>query len=101
MRQECKWVLASGCIVEDVIFEKCQAMDTDSFANTLARSFVLDMSDSVMEKWFEDYDWKEIQSSVLPLPKSDSVLADSMKRFFQVGLCVVFCAAFPDFLRLR
>lgn len=94
-------MLASGRTVEDVIFDACRAMDTDSFANSLAQSFVLDVSDSVMQRWFTEDEWGEIQSNVPPLPKPDVVLADSMKRFFQVGLCASFNATSPDFLRLR
>lgn len=100
MREECKWALASGRIVEDVIFEACQAMDTESFKNSLAQSFVLDTSDTVMKGWFTGDEWKEIVGSVLLLPKPDVVLADSMKRFFQVGLQISTssCVSWTEFV---
>ncbi|KAG0643436.1 hypothetical protein HOY80DRAFT_945688 [Tuber brumale] len=84
MASDCKWVLASGRAVEDVIFNTSTAMDTATFAHSLSQSFVLDTSDPVMKSWFTEDEWNEIIASVLPLPKPDAVLADSLKRFFPV-----------------
>ncbi|KAG0124167.1 hypothetical protein HOY82DRAFT_494394 [Tuber indicum] len=84
MASDCKWLLASGRAVEDVIFEACTAMNTATFAHSLSQSFMLDTSDPVMESWFTEDEWNEIIANVLPLPKPDVVLADSLKRFFPV-----------------
>ncbi|RPB02508.1 hypothetical protein L873DRAFT_408029 [Choiromyces venosus 120613-1] len=84
MSSDCKWVLASGRAVEDVMFKSCTAMDAATFAHSLAQSFVLDTSDPVMKSWFTEDEWTEIVASVLLLPKPDVVLADSLKRFFPV-----------------
>jgi len=84
MASDHKWVLPSGRAVEDVIFKTCKAMDAATFAHSLSQSFVLDISDPVMKSWFTEDEWSEIIASVLPLPKPDVVLADSLKRFFPV-----------------
>lgn len=79
------WLLAStGRTVECVIFEACKAMDDELFANSLAQSFVIDINDLTMEKWFEKAEWAEIRSHVLPLPQADVLMIESMRRF----LCV-------------
>ncbi|KAA8897473.1 hypothetical protein FN846DRAFT_963666 [Sphaerosporella brunnea] len=84
MREDHKWVLASGRAVETVIFEACQAMDHDTFTKSIARSFVLDISDTAVEGWFSEVEWKEIRSALIPLPETDMVLVESMRRFFPV-----------------
>ena len=63
MKDDHKWILASGRVVEDVILEACQAMDLDTFKKSTARLFVIDMSDPTMESWFSEIEWKEIRHS--------------------------------------
>lgn len=85
MDKDCTWLLAtSGRTVEDVIFKACQAMDDELFANSLAQSFVIDVTDSTMEGWFEKAEWDEIQSHVLALPQPDVPMIESMRRFLSV-----------------
>lgn len=84
MNEGRKWVLASGRAVETVVFEACQAMDADTFTKSIARSFVIDLSDATMESWFSEDEWKEIQRAIIPLPDPDVVLLESMRRFFLV-----------------
>lgn len=84
MNEGRKWVLTSGRAVEDVIFKACQAMDADTFTKSLARSFVIDSSDTTMENWFEKDEWEEVQRGIMPLPEPDVVLVESMRRFFLV-----------------
>jgi hypothetical protein len=84
MREDRKWLLASGRAVETVIFEACQAMDQDTFKKSLARSFIIDMSDPAVEGWFSEAEWKEIRRALIPLPEPDMVLVESMRRFFLV-----------------
>ncbi|KAG0634433.1 hypothetical protein HOY80DRAFT_527915 [Tuber brumale] len=79
-----KWVLDSGRAVEDVIFKACSAMDTATFALSPCQSFILDTSDPEARSWFDEVEWKQITASVSPLPKADTMLADSLKRFFAV-----------------
>lgn len=85
MDEDHTWLLASGRIVEDIIFKACNAMDDEEFANSLAQSFVIDVTDITMERWFEEEDWADIQSCVLPLPKPDVLMIESMRRFLCVG----------------
>lgn len=86
MNKRCTWLLASsGRTVEGVIFEACNAMDDELFANTLAQSFVIDVTDPTMEGWFKTAEWDEIQSHILPLPKPDVLMIESMRRFLSVG----------------
>ncbi|KAH0614004.1 uncharacterized protein H6S33_005890 [Morchella sextelata] len=84
MDRASQWVLRSGRTVESIIHKACLALDADSFANSLLQSFVIDTSNEDTKKLFTDPEWEEIQSLILPLPKSDRVLLDSLKRFFKV-----------------
>ena len=79
MNEEHKWILTSGRAVETVIFEACQSMDTDTFAKSIARSFVIDLSDPAVESWFSEAEWKEIRAALPPLPEPDMVLVESMR----------------------
>lgn len=86
MDKGCTWLLAaSGRTVEGVIFEACRVMDDELFANSLAQSFVIDVTDPIMKGWFETAEWDEIQSYVLPLPQPDVLMIESMRRFLCVG----------------
>lgn len=85
MDKECQWVLSSGRTVEGVIFDACQGMDADLLGKSLIQSFVLDISDPKVQGLFTSEEWDEIRGHVLPLPKPDEVLIDSMRRFFCVG----------------
>lgn len=86
MNKRCMWLLASsGRTVEGVIFGACNAMDDELFANSLAQSFIIDVTDLTVKDWFETAEWDEIQSHVLPLPKPDVLMIGSMRRFLSVG----------------
>lgn len=85
MDEGCQWVLSSGRTVEGIIFDACRALDADSLGKSLIQSFVLDISDPEVQRLFEKEEWEEIQGHLLPLPKPDVALADSMRRFFCVG----------------
>lgn len=84
MTESGKWVLASGRAVETIIFNACQSMDADTFAKSIARSFVIDLSDATMGRWFSKSEWEEIQSVAMALPQPDVLLVESMRRFFLV-----------------
>lgn len=86
MDKDCQWVLCSGRTVESVIFDACQALDADSLGKSLIQSFVIDISDPEVQRFFTAEEWDEIRGYVLPLPKPDEVLIDSMRRFFCVSL---------------
>jgi hypothetical protein len=72
-----KWVLASGVVVEDVIFTKYK----DVGAETLAHSWVIDLDDCEMSSLFCRADWQEISSQILALPQLDELMVKSMSRF--------------------
>lgn len=85
MNRGSTWLLAAtGRTVEGVIFEACKAMDDKLFANSLAQSFVIDVTDRTMKGWFEKAEWDEILSHVLPLPQLDVPMIESMRRFLNV-----------------
>lgn len=79
-----KWKLASGRTVEDVISNECRNMDDETFATSLAQSFVIDVTCPTMESWFTGEEWTEIKDSVPALPKPDPVFVQSLRRFFPV-----------------
>jgi hypothetical protein len=79
-----KWLLASGRFVEDVLYENCCRMDQSTFADSLVRSFILDVSDRMVKGWFRQDEWQVIIDHVLPLPDSDKRLLDVLNRFDSV-----------------
>ena len=60
-------------------------MDTDTFSKSIARSFVIDLSDTSIQSWFDEAEWREIESAVIPLPERDPVLAESLRKY--CGVC--------------
>ncbi|RUS32611.1 hypothetical protein BC938DRAFT_474912 [Jimgerdemannia flammicorona] len=73
----CKWVLASGMVVEDVLFKKYK----DVGMELLAHSWIIDLGDHETASLFSPADWKEISSLSLSLPQLDELTAKVMLRF--------------------
>lgn len=83
MKDELKWTLASGRVVEKVLFDNCLLM-TDDFGSSLARSFVIDLESKTMQSWFTTAEWVEITFEARELPDGDRILAKSLLRFSRV-----------------
>lgn len=80
-----RWHLASSRTVETVLYESCLSMTPAAFLASLAPSFILDVSDTVMmEDLFTGTERKEIMSVVPEMPTADSKMVNSLVRFFQL-----------------
>jgi len=84
MRDDDKWHLGSGRYVEDIFYERCQQMDDKRFEGTLARSFILDTSNQMIQGWFRPNEWEQIHQTVLPLPSPDQKLFDILNTIINV-----------------
>lgn len=79
-----QWVLASGTVVEQVIFLHYRDEKTES----LAHSWIIDIEDVSVRDLFGIADWDEICQHVQEWPEHDKLMVESMMRF--TGVCLAF-----------
>lgn len=78
-----RWRLASSRTVETVLYESCLSMDAPTYLNSLAPSFILDVSDiTMMKRLFTPLEREEIMSAVPDIPTADIRMVKSLVRFF-------------------
>jgi hypothetical protein len=82
-RREDKWVLQSGTVVEDVLYEAADKNDHPDFLLYI-HNWIINLECARTKSLFEPADWDEICAAVKPLPQApESVVRDLMQRFFQ------------------
>lgn len=84
MKQEKKWILNSNRAVEDVIFFYCGELEDDHFEASIARSFVIDMSDESLMEMFTNAEKEEIRKAVLPMPAPNMEILGLIKQLVKV-----------------
>lgn len=86
-----QWVLASGTVVEQVLFRHYQDEKTES----LAHSWIIDVHDISVRDLFGTEDWNEICQHIPEWPEHDRLMVESMMRFTDV------CLAFSSFISVQ
>lgn len=75
-----KWQIPSGAFLEDILYENFK----DHHVELAVHSWVVDTSDPQVELCFGTGDWKAICDQIPPLPETDPLLVQSMRRFMNV-----------------
>lgn len=81
MSDDRKWRIPSGVFLEDILYERFK----DQQVELAVHSWVVDTCDSRVESCFDPDDWKAICDQVTPLPETDPLLVQSMRRFMNVS----------------
>lgn len=81
MSDDRKWRIPSGVFLEDIIYERFK----DQQVELAVHSWVVDTCDPRVESCFDPDDWKAICDQIPPLPETDPLLVQSMRRFMNVS----------------
>lgn len=85
MDKNSMWALPSGAFVEQILYNRFRGASQGS----LAHSFIIDIHDHTIQDLFDPGDWEAILEKVPAWPENDTLLAQSMKGFWKVSLCVL------------
>lgn len=80
MSDDRKWRIPSGVFLEDILYERFK----DQQVELAVHSWVVDTCDSRVESCFDPDDWRAICDQIPPLPETDPLLVQSMRRFMNV-----------------
>ncbi|KAF9578095.1 hypothetical protein BGW38_006307, partial [Lunasporangiospora selenospora] len=72
-----KWILRSGVVVEDVLFEAGKLMSDFHPIH----SFMLDLSDEITRQLFSNDDWAEISSNLPCVPRYSEKASEYLDKF--------------------
>ena len=79
-KQDQKWTLPSGVVVEDVLFDVyCQSRSPS--VTTSIRNWILDLGNPEIQERFSESDWEAIMAEMPPLPELDPLFVQSLLRF--------------------
>lgn len=81
MNNDFKWRIPSGEFLEDILYECFK----DEQVELAVHSWIVDTCDPRVESCFSEDDWKAICDEIPPLPETDPLLVQSMRRFMSVS----------------
>jgi hypothetical protein len=83
-RKDDKWVLESGTVVEDLLYEAVAKTDQPELLLSI-HNWIVNVDCTLTKALFKPADWIEICAAVKPLPQApESVIRDLAQRFFAV-----------------
>ncbi|KAL0640404.1 hypothetical protein Q9L58_000371 [Maublancomyces gigas] len=94
MSDDRKWRIPSGVFLEDILYERFK----DQQVELAVHSWVVDTCDSRVESCFDPDDWKAICDQIPPLPETDPLLVQSMRRFMDVSEWSIFFTGGPPLI---